>query len=212
MKVLVICDDRWHPASTVRAGLKPLAAAGYEFDFLEDAADWSAERMAGCPVVLFSKSNDRTQADESEWMTPVVEHAFHDYVEAGGGLLVVHSGTASYQEMPVLVPLMGGVFTNHPKQCPVTVTPLAEHPLTVGSDSFTLMDEHYFMEMAGVEVDHFLTTTSKYGDQPAGWRHSIGDGRVCVLTPGHNVEVWLHPSYQALLENGLRWCAQTEQA
>jgi uncharacterized protein len=26
------------------------------------------------------------------------------------------------------------------------------------------------------------------------------------LTPGHNLEVWLHPSYQALLLNTLRWC------
>jgi hypothetical protein len=28
MKALVICDDYWHPARTVRNGLAPLAAAG----------------------------------------------------------------------------------------------------------------------------------------------------------------------------------------
>jgi hypothetical protein len=31
---------------------------------------------------------------------------------------------------------------------------------------------------------------------------------VCVLTPGHNVEVWQHPSFQALLVNGLDWCGK----
>lgn len=35
-----------------------------------------------------------------------------------------------------------------------------------------------------------------------------GAGRVCVLTPGHNPEVWSCPSFQALLRNGLRWCGR----
>jgi uncharacterized protein len=31
-------------------------------------------------------------------------------------------------------------------------------------------------------------------------------GRVGVLSPGHNVEVWLHPAFQTLIGNALRWC------
>ena len=42
--------------------------------------------------------------------------------------------------------------------------------------------------------------------QPGGWARREGAGRVAVLTPGHNVEVWLHASYQALIGNALRWC------
>jgi type 1 glutamine amidotransferase len=33
-----------------------------------------------------------------------------------------------------------------------------------------------------------------------------GEGRVAVITPGHNVEVWLQPGFQTLLRNGLAWC------
>jgi hypothetical protein len=29
-----------------------------------------------------------------------------------------------------------------------------------------------------------------------------------VLTPGHNLEVWLHPDFQKLLHNGLTWLAK----
>ena len=47
-------------------------------------------------------------------------------------------------------------------------------------------------------------------DRPGGWTREEGTGRVCVLTPGHNVEVWLHPIYQALLGNTLRWCGAGE--
>ena len=49
-----------------------------------------------------------------------------------------------------------------------------------------------------------------HGTQPGGWTRQEGAGRVAVLTPGHNVEVWLHPSYQTLIGNALRWCARQE--
>jgi len=207
MNVLVLCDDYWHPACTPRAGLAPLNGAGYAFDFIEHAADWSAARMAAYPVVLLTKSNNISAADKTLWMTDDVQQAFVDYVRAGGGLLAVHSGTAEYQETPVLRRLLGGVFAHHPKQCPVTVEPLTGHPLTAGVEAFTVQDEHYFMDMDDVGVDLFLTASSQHGVQPAGWTRREGDGRVAVLTPGHNLEVWLEPAYQTLLHNALRWCA-----
>ena len=54
-------------------------------------------------------------------------------------------------------------------------------------------------------LDVFLTTFSEHGTQPAGWAHTRGEGRVCVMTPGHNLDVWLQPTYQQLLLNALRW-------
>jgi type 1 glutamine amidotransferase len=96
----------------------------------------------------------------------------------------------------------------HPPQCPVTVEPKAGHPLAEGSKSFTVKDEHYMMALDDEHADVFLTSTSEHGTEPAGWIRTEGLGRVCVLTPGHNPEVWLHPSYQVLLENALRWCNQ----
>jgi type 1 glutamine amidotransferase len=69
-----------------------------------------------------------------------------------------------------------------------------------------LKDEHYFMAMDDPGVDIFMTTCSEHGEQPAGWRRTEGPGRVAVLTPGHNLEVWLHSSYQTMILNALRWC------
>ncbi len=47
MRVLAITNDYWHPGAVVHAGLEPLRAKGFEFDWIDDAADWSAEKMAG---------------------------------------------------------------------------------------------------------------------------------------------------------------------
>ena len=205
MRVLVIADDYWHPGDVARAGLDLLEE--HAFDYIYDAADWSAETMADYRVVLFAKSNNVSQQNRDGWMTPEVEAAFLDFVQEGGGLLTVHSGTAGYAETPTLRALLGGVFEHHPEQCPVTVKPHADHPLCQGVETFTIKDEHYHMIVDDADVDRFVTTTSEHGDQPGAWTRFEGDGRVCVLTPGHNVEVWQHPSFQRLLRNTLAWCA-----
>jgi hypothetical protein len=49
-------------------------------------------------------------------VTDEVQEAFAAYVRGGGGLLAVHSGTASYTEKQVLRPCWRRVH-HHPKQC-----------------------------------------------------------------------------------------------
>ncbi len=207
MRTLVFCDDSAHPASLTRGGLAALEDCDLEFDWVEDTAEWRPESLSQYPLVIFSKANNRSQADHEPWANEETGRAFVDFVGAGNGLLVLHSGTALYDNAPSLCRLMGGIFTGHPPQCPVTVAPRADHPLAAGSEPFTLKDEHYMMEMNDPNVDLFLYTESEHGRQPAGWTRTEGEGRVCVLTPGHNLEVWRHPSYQSLLLNSLAWCS-----
>jgi type 1 glutamine amidotransferase len=208
MRILGICDDIWHPAQVVRKGLSGLEDYGFQFDWIENAKQWSAQQMAAYPAVILSKSNNISSANESPWMTENVQQAFLNYVRRGNGLLAIHSGTAGYEQTPVLRALLGGVFREHPEQCPVMVEPLANHPLSEGSQAFTLEDEHYQMDLDDHQADVFIKTKSEHGTQPGGWQRTEGDGRVCVLTPGHNLEVWQHPAYQRLLLNALRWCSK----
>lgn len=209
MNILVLCDDYWHPARVPRQGLEPLQGSAFTFDWIENAADWSAKKMAKYPLTILTKSNNVSSTDQSGWVTDAVQATFAEYVRKGNGLLAIHSGTAGYAETPVLRALLGGVFVQHPPQCPVTVEPKSGHPLTAGCKPFTLQDEHYHMALDDAQADVFLTAKSEHGSQPGGWRRSEGAGRVAVLTPGHNVEVWLHPSFQALLTNTLKWCVRS---
>lgn len=208
MNALVLCDDQWHPARTPRAGLTALGDCGFSFDWMENAEAWSAAQLATYPLVVLTKANNVSSTDYRPWMTDAVQADLLAHVQAGNSLLVIHSGTAGYLDLPVLRGLIGGAFIQHPPQCPVTVEPKANHQLTVGAAPFTLKDEHYFMAFDDPEADLFLTTTSSHGVQPGGWTRREGTGRVCVLTPGHNVEVWLEPSFQTLLGNALRWCGR----
>ncbi len=204
MKVLVFCDDPYHPAQVVRAGLALLE--GYAFDVIEDAALWAAERMASYPAVIVAKSNHTSSTNHAPWMTEAVQEAFRDYARQGCGLLFVHSGTAGYLDLPIIRGVIGGAFIRHPPRCPVTVEPKEGHPLAAGVAPFTVEDEHYEMALDDPAADVFLTTRSEHGIQPGGWARREGRGRIGVLTPGHTAEVWGHPSFQALLRNVLTWC------
>lgn len=206
LRALVLCDDYYHPGPIARAGLAPLEEHGWRFDWVEHASGWSAERMGGYPVVILTKMNHVAAMDTRPWLDDERQGAFPSYVRRGSGLLVIHSGLAGYEQLPAMRGLMGGVFVQHPPQCPVTVEAHVGHQLGAGCASFTVFDEHYVVELDDPQADIFLTTSSEHGTQPGGWARAEGAGRVCALTPGHNLEVWLHPSYQALLQQTLAWC------
>ena len=147
MRTLVLCDDTAHPASLTRDGLLGLGDCGCRFDWLEDPGQWSPARLEGYPLVILSKANNRSRTESAPWATEADGLAFAAHVTGGSSLLVLHSGTALYDNSPSLCRLLGGIFTGHPAQCPVTVEPRAAHPLTRGSGAFTLKDEHYQMAM-----------------------------------------------------------------
>src|SRR5512133_2640740 len=102
MRVLVLCDDYWHPARVPREGLGTLTGTEFAFDWIENAHDWSAEIMMKYPLVILTKSNNVSSADRTPWMADAVQAAFADYVRKGNGLLAIHSGTADYEQAPVL--------------------------------------------------------------------------------------------------------------
>jgi type 1 glutamine amidotransferase len=188
--------------------LEAIQRTEFTFDWIEDARNWNPKIMMTYPLVILTKSDNVSATDRTGWMTDTVQAAFSEYVRQGNGLLAIHSGLAEYEQKTVLRGLLGGVVVHHPEQCPVAINPLMEHPLCAGSSPFTVKDEHYFMALDDSRADIYMTTMSVNGEQPGAWRRVFGNGRVVVLTPGHNVEVWLHPSFQALLLNSIRWCSK----
>jgi uncharacterized protein len=205
VRTLVLCDDLWHPAKMVRRGLSPLADPDFAFTFYEENPAWAAARLNGYRLVVLAKANVISGKDKRPWLAPDLEPAFLDYVRQGNGLLVVHGGIAGYEKLPAMRAMIGGAFLHHPPQCAVTMEPKAGHPLTAGVGPFTVTDEHYQVALDDPRADVFLHSRSEHGLQPAGWNRAEGEGRVCVLTPGHNVEVWQCPSFQTLLRNALDW-------
>jgi type 1 glutamine amidotransferase len=224
MRVLLLCDDFYHPGDVPANGTVPLKDKGFDFNIVFDAKNFSAETLKNYPVVLLSKCDEVSQADKSSWKTQAVQQAFVDYVENGGGLLAVHTAIVAGENTQILDSLLGCKFAYHPNACPVTVQPVKPHPINSAVNQFCETDEHYRVEVVSADIDIFLASysppqglaekyeTDPYNNSPAwiglaGYTRKQGKGRVCVLTPGHNLDVWLNENFQRLLENSLNWCA-----
>ncbi|WP_138755620.1 ThuA domain-containing protein [Paenibacillus sinopodophylli] len=206
MKIGVICGDYWHPRKLIMDGLELLREHGYQLDYLQLASEWSQEWMAQYDAIVLAKSNELSAEDRSPWLTQEIQEGFRSYVEGGKGLLVLHAGTVGYRNEPIFYELIGGVFTHHPEACPVTITSTDEQlDVTAGVASFTVHDEHYFMETLDERIKVFLQSESEHGTQPAGWIREQGNGRVCVLTPGHFLHVLQLPEYQNALKRAINW-------
>ena len=224
MRVLLLCDEHYHPGQVAIDGTAPLKDKGYEFDIIKNGREFKSEILGSYQVVLLSNCDEATPEDRTSWKTDEIQQAFIDFVEKGGGLLVVHSGTVPGENTGALDQLIGSKFVYHPNQTPVTVEPVKPHPVTEGVGMFCEMDEQYHLEILSDDVDILMAgyapaqgDTEKYEADPyhnapakicpSGYVRTQGNGRVCVLTPGHNLAVWLNPQFQRALDNGLQWCA-----
>ena len=225
MRVLLLCDDHYHPGKVPDEGLAPLKEKGFSIDVIYDAGDFDPGKLNTYDVVVMSKCDHKTQADNTSWKTPAVIDAFIGYVENGGGLVVTHSGTVKGKDTQKLDEFIGCTFAFHPADCPTTVDVIKPHPIADGVKAFTETDEHYHLNINTPYADIFLAsyappqgTPEKYESAPytnapaavraAGYTLERGKGRVCVLTPGHTLAVWHNPEYQRIVENALRWCAK----
>ena len=130
--------------------------------------------------------------------------ALVEWVRSGGGLAAVHSATTIRESNRKLIRLVGGRFLSHPPRLSFTVYPLSRpHPVTDGVGAFSIVDELYTQEVG--EVDVHMAAVSDDVMHPMVWTRTEGDGRVVHLAPGHDREVWHHPSYQRLLRQSIAW-------
>lgn len=216
LKVLVICDDFWHPGEVVVRGLRKIEKE-FDFDVVMAAKDILTDRMIrDYDVIVNAKGNAHSPANHTApWFEPgvtaVMPENFRAYIEEGHGFIALHSGNTFRKEScPAMTDITGNSFINHPPQCSITFDPVGEHPILDGVEAFTVRDEHYCVELLADDADVFLkgTSDSPAGTQIAGYTRLMGEGRFCCLTPGHNCAVFENDEFARILCNAIRWCAK----
>lgn len=219
-RILVLCDDVWHPAEVIEKGMTPLAAGGYQADFVKAAKDiLTPEMIEEYPLIICCKSNNVTSGNPEPWfentVTEVMGEEFRSYVERGGAFLSVHSGNAFTGEgdgVGDYTEFVGNRFLSHPLRCQVLLKKTKEHPVMKDvEEAFYIRDEHYQTELLAEDADVFLTSFSEKGGwQNAGYTRQMGKGRLCVLMPGHTLSTWRNKEFQKLFLNAVKWCLEKE--
>lgn len=217
-RILVICDDVWHPAEVIERGLAALPQNRYSFELVKTAKDiLTPEWIEAYPAILCCKSNSVNQGNSEPWfeegVTEVMPEHFERYIMEGHGFVSLHSGLVyGPKNRPDFARITGAGFCGHPPRCTVEVHVTdTSHPVAQGVEDFVSRDEHYMMEMLADDASVFLRSSSlKGGTQIAGYTRMLGEGRLCALTPGHTLAMWTHPQFQRLLMNALAWCLKED--
>lgn len=217
INVLMLCDDVWHPVEVIQRGLSDLQDKEFHFDYVCAAKDiLTPEFIAEYPVIVNCKGNAITAANQEPWYEPGVTEVgvkeFADYVNAGGGFLSVHAGnTATRNSWNDYVDFVGNSFVTHPLRCEIDIEVVKEHPVTEGVTDFTIRDEHYELADIAEDADVFLRSVSATGgNQIAGYSRTLGEGKICVLTPGHVLAVWKNEMFRKLFFNAIRWAMRKQ--
>ncbi len=142
-----------------------------------------------------------------------------DYLEAGGGLVVLHHALADnwqwewwYRDVVGGRFLMGdeGARAKSTAKTPATlaVQPLAKHPVLDGIGPMTLQDEYYKGMWLSPRARPLLETTSPDNDRIVAWIGPWEKSRVVAIQLGHGPETHRDPQYRRLVYNAILWAAR----
>ncbi|MFS0863139.1 ThuA domain-containing protein [Fredinandcohnia sp. 179-A 10B2 NHS] len=213
--ITAILGDYYHKAELSREALEnAVQQLGNEIKIQYSTPDKLLNDLTEKPDAFILFAENRLNPQDTTvvtWMNNETAAAINEYVENGGGWLAWHSGMASYENVEGYISMLRGYFTYHPEKHQIVeykATP--ESSYIVEDDTFSFPDEHYFVECDKENTNVLLTSSSVDGESIGGWAHDYGAGRVVCLCPAHLEEGLLHPAFQKILANSLRWCSIKE--
>jgi type 1 glutamine amidotransferase len=216
---LVLIGDLPHEPGHLEEGLRPVfEATGVVPHFTVDVKALSAENLAKVGLLVILRDGlqrpERDSHTHFQWMTPEQQRAVAAFVEGGGGFLNLHNAMGLYPPNGPYLDLVGGRYIGHGplERFQVEVVD-PDHPVTRGVGTFFVADEQHTPPYDEGRVHFLLRNRSDDGKvAAAGWVREPGRGRLCHLANGHTREALLHPMYQRLLCNAVRWCLRLEDS
>lgn len=196
-KILLVSDGLFHPPLQARRHLHSLFTekSGCDVRRIRSLEKLPEGLDSFDSLVFYFHHKDI--ADEPLQM-------LNDYVSGGGGLLAVHSATASFKGKPAYAALVGGTFTGHGPVTGLRCRPVENSSVFSGLPDFTVRDELYLHRFEPDIQTHY-TCVHEGEPVPVVWTREHGQGRVCVAVPGHTVSAMQSPVYRDVLLRGLEW-------
>lgn len=173
-----------------------------------------ADELAKYDVVVLHIKNDGPMQNAAE-----VKKHFTEYVEGGGGLVLIHFACGAFEDWPEFKKLAGRVWDKKKRAhdprgeftCQVADK---KHPIMRDIEEFTVLDELYTcLGDEGPEIKVILTATSKVDKKvyPMAFIHHVGKGRVFNTVLGHDTISLGTPSVKKLLRQATVWTATSSE-
>jgi len=230
---LLVFSRSWGYKHTARPfGAKAIEVLGqktgaFEAVLTEDDALFEPQSLKQFGAVVLNNTNEEIFLPEDFAKLPAPDQAkaiqrdemlkksFAQFVQAGGGLAVIHAGVASFRDWPEFGNIVGARFDNHPWGAGSTVVLRVEepsHPLMAAfkEPSFIVTDEIYqvtapyarenlrvllSIDTARTRItpEHRKNIHREDMDFAMTWVKSYGQGRVFYCALGHQHELFWNP-------------------
>lgn len=144
---------------------------------------------------------------QGDTFSPAQVEALTKFVRGGGGLVGVHSATATNKSDDAYAKLLGSRFIGHGPVLDFEVTVSdPDHPIAHGIQNFGIRDELYISQPFD-QIRVFLTSSWNGVPQPMGYTKDEGAGRVAYMANGHDPVAMSNKSFRVLLGRAVRYAA-----
>jgi len=202
--------------SSIEAIRKLGAANGFGVDTTSNPALITSENLQQYQAIILSNTNNETFDTEAQKL------AFQRYIQAGGGMVAIHSASGSERQWPWFWRTLGGKFRRHPplQQFDIQVVD-PFHPSTLHlPPTWVWEDECYYLDQLNPGMHVLLAanvgkiTDDKKGEYPGNtfgtlmpicWSQETGLGRSWYTALGHKKEYYSDPTFLTHLLGGILW-------
>jgi uncharacterized protein len=192
------------------------AEHGFAVDHSDDPAVFTPENLKQYRALVFSNSNNEAFATDAQ------RDAFKRYIQAGGGLVGIHSASGSERHWPYFWSALGGKFVRHPRLQKFTVRVADKsHPATRELPAtFEWEDECYYTDNLNPAIKPLLVTDparlddpkkaeypgDRFGDSlPLAWYQTFDGGRQFYTALGHKKEHYSDALLRKHIAGGILW-------
>lgn len=208
--------------NAVKAIQKLGSEHGFQVDVSDDPAVMTEANLGQYTFLLFPSTNNDVFDTDSQRV------AFRRYIEAGGGMVGLHSVIGTERNWRWFKMMLGGTFVWHPKFQPLEIKVIDKtHASIAGMPStWKKEDETYFMkelypginvvmahDLSAMEPNEKDSTrmaelAANFGDYyPAAWHHNFDGGTIWITTLGHNKKDYEDPIYLNHVFQGMSYVA-----
>jgi len=214
LPILVFSKTNGFRHKSIPAGqeaLKQLAAKNHwQLTFTEDSTQFSHYKaLRQYKTIIFLGVTGKIFGTKEE-------KAFQKYIESGGSLVTIHTGTDTEQDWPWYVATIGTTFKNHPKpqQAKFVVTDQLHPSTSMLPKEWTRQDELYNFntpipadKKVLIELDETSYQGGTMGKHPIAWYGYCKKGRVLQTALGHTDESYADPLFLQHIEGAIKWAA-----
>ena len=199
-KILLVTDGFFHPPLWGRIILHRLLRQmdGFAFEHVHSLEQLPADVNKFSALVLHFHHKQ---------ISPEALVRLDKFVKNGGGVLAIHSATASFKQNALsYFEILGGRFIGHGKVELIEVKN-QNSEIFSGIPTFVVRDELYLHELNDSIQVHFIAK-HEGKDVPVVWTNFYGKGKVCYTVPGHTSGSMKNQNYQKVLLRGLEWVTE----